>query len=157
MEQALSNTASFADHQTTTNLKARATRPRANQTQTATARPAERPPVPEPASVVAAPLDGATANGSGALVVAPVVPAGEHIDDSAADGEPIEITPEEKEALTALISRAAQAEGFKGRGYVPCPGGGVARRAQELGLGAKDLRETMGAICVSSPSTLDAP
>ena len=37
---------------------------------------------------------------------------------SAGDAEPIEITPEEKAALTTLISQAALADGFKGKGYV---------------------------------------
>ena len=74
--------------------------------------------MPEPANAVAPPLNAATANGPAALVVAPVVPAGEHIADSAADGGRIEITREERDALTTLISRAAMAAGFKGRGYI---------------------------------------
>jgi hypothetical protein len=47
-----------------------------------------------------------------------VVPGAEHVAGPAGDGEPIVITPEEKEALTTLISQAALAKGFKGKGYV---------------------------------------
>ena len=97
--------------------KTRATRPRGNQTQTATARAAERTPVPEYVSNVAPPLDGGTANDPAVPVVAPVV-SREHVAGRAADGDAIGITPEERDALTTLISQAAMADGFKGRGYV---------------------------------------
>jgi hypothetical protein len=46
------------------------------------------------------------------------VPAAEHIASPGGDGESIEITPEEKAALIALISQAAMADGFKRKGYV---------------------------------------
>ena len=74
--------------------------------------------MPEPASAVAPPLGGATANGTAVPVIAPTVPAAEHIASPGGDGESIEITPEEKAALIALISQAAMADGFKGKGYV---------------------------------------
>ena len=96
--------------------KTRATRPRGNQTQTATARAAERTPVPEYVSNVAPPLDGGTANDPAVPVVAPVV-SREHVAGRAADGDAIGITPEEGDALTTLIGQAALAEGFKGKGY----------------------------------------
>jgi hypothetical protein len=47
-----------------------------------------------------------------------VAPATEDIAEPAGDAEPIEITPEEKVALATLISQAAIADGFKGKGYV---------------------------------------
>jgi hypothetical protein len=46
------------------------------------------------------------------------VASGEHVGGRAGDEEAIEITPEERDALTTLISQAALAEGFKGKGYV---------------------------------------
>jgi hypothetical protein len=115
-EQALSSTAPVADQRAISVSKTRETRPRVGQTQTAPARPAERPPVPEHVSDVAPPLDGATANDPAVPVVASAV-SGEHVAGRAGDGEAIEITPEER-ALTTLISQAALAEGFKGKGYV---------------------------------------
>jgi hypothetical protein len=47
-----------------------------------------------------------------------MVPVAEHIAGPPGDEEPIEITPEEKDALTTLIGQAALADGFKGKGYV---------------------------------------
>ena len=48
----------------------------------------------------------------------PWSPLAEHVGGPAGDEEAIEITPEEKAALATLISQAAMADGFKGRGYV---------------------------------------
>ena len=48
----------------------------------------------------------------------PWSPLAEHVGGPAGDEEAIEITPEEKAALATLISQAALADGFKGRGYV---------------------------------------
>jgi hypothetical protein len=81
------------------------------------------------ANTGAPPLDEVTANGPATPVIAPVAPARD-IAKCAGDAEPIEITPEvherpdqlhpgqEKEALSTLISQAALADGFKGKGYV---------------------------------------
>ena len=70
-----------------------------------------------PANAGAPPLDEVTTNDPAAQVVAPVV-SREHVASPAGDEEPIEITPEEKAALATLISQAAIADGFKGKGYV---------------------------------------
>ena len=70
------------------------------------------------ASAGAPPLDEVTANGPATPIIAPVAPATEDIAEPAGDAEPIEITPEEKVALATLISQAAIADGFKGKGYV---------------------------------------
>jgi hypothetical protein len=47
-----------------------------------------------------------------------VAPVTEDIAKPAEDAEPIEVTPEEQAALAMLISQAALADGFKGKGYV---------------------------------------
>jgi hypothetical protein len=47
-----------------------------------------------------------------------VVPAVEDVAKPAGDTEAIEITPEKKDAFITLISQAAMADGFKGKGYV---------------------------------------
>jgi hypothetical protein len=80
--------------------------------------PAEQLPVPERAGAAASTLDEPTTNEPAVLVIARVVPAAEDISGSAGDAEPIEITPEEKATLATLISQAAMADGFKGKGYV---------------------------------------
>jgi hypothetical protein len=82
------------------------------------AKPAERPHVPEPESTVAPPLDEVTANGPAVQGIAPAVPVAEYGAGPAGDDEPTEITPEEKAAIATLISQAAIADGFKGKGYV---------------------------------------
>jgi hypothetical protein len=116
-EQALSNTAHLIDQRTTRLIpERRGTRPRVAQTQITSTTPAELPPVSANAGVP--PLDEITAKGPVAPVIAPVAPATEDIANPAGDAEPIEITPEEKAALATLISQAALAEGFKGKGYV---------------------------------------
>jgi hypothetical protein len=118
-EQALSNSAPFADQRMTQSLpKTRATRPRADQSQITSAAPVEQPPVPAPAGTAASSLEVAIANRPEGLVVASVAPAAEDVAKPAGGAEPIEITPEERDALTTLISQAALAEGFKGKGYV---------------------------------------
>ena len=116
-EQTLSNTAPLADQRTTRFLpETKAASLRVAQTQITSATPAERPPVS--ASAGAPPLDEVTANGPATPIIAPVAPATEDIAEPAGDAEPIEITPEEKVALATLISQAAIADGFKGKGYV---------------------------------------
>jgi hypothetical protein len=117
-EQALSSTAPLTDQRTTSVPERKGTRPRVAQAETTSATPAVRPHVPEPASAVAPPLDGATDNGPAAPVIAPVIPAAAHVAGPAGDEGPIEIPPEVKDAFTTLISQAALADGFKGRGYV---------------------------------------
>jgi hypothetical protein len=86
------------------------------QTQITSATPAERPPVS--ANAGAPPLDEVTADGPATPVIAPVAPVTKDIAKPAGDADPIEITPEEKAALATLISQAAIADGFKGKGYV---------------------------------------
>jgi hypothetical protein len=114
-EQALSTAAPLADQRTAFVPERRGTRPRVAQDQITSATPAKRPPVS--ANAVAPSLDEVTANDPGVPLVAPVV-SGEHVAGRAGDGEAIEIAPEERDALTTLISQAALAEGFNGKGYV---------------------------------------
>ena len=66
----------------------------------------------------APPLDEVTADGPAIPVIAPAAPVTNDIAKPAGDAEPIEIAPEEKDTLSTLISQAAIAEGFKGKGYV---------------------------------------
>ena len=70
--------------------------------------------MPEPAGAPASPFEERPGNGPAVPAIAPVVP----VAGPAGDEEPIEITPEEKDAFTTLISQAALADGFKGKGYV---------------------------------------
>ena len=74
--------------------------------------------MPEPAGGLASPLQEPTGNGPAVPAIAAVVPAAEHVSGPAGHEEAIEITPEEKAALATLISQAAMADGFKGKGYV---------------------------------------
>ena len=120
-EQALSSTAPLADQRTTTTRsvpETRAGRPRMAQSQITSALPVEWSPVPEPAGGPTSPLQEPTGNGPAGPAVVPVIPAAEHVAGPAGNEKAIEITPEEKAALATLISRAAMADGFKGKGYV---------------------------------------
>jgi hypothetical protein len=116
-EQALSSTAPLADQRTTRFVpEARTASPRVAETQITSGAPADRPPMS--ANAGAPPLDEVTANGPATPVIAPAAPITKDIAKPAGDAEPIEIAPEEKDALSTLISQAAIADGFKGRGYV---------------------------------------
>jgi recombination directionality factor gp3-like protein len=118
-EQALSSTAPLADQRTTRSVpETRAGRPRVAQSQTTSALPVEWSPVQQPAGGPALPLREPTGNGPAGPAVVPVIPAAEHVAGPAGDENTIEITPEEKAALATLISQAAMADGFKGKGYV---------------------------------------
>jgi recombination directionality factor gp3-like protein len=120
-EQALSSTAPLADHPTTRPRSVPGTgaaTPRPAQSQATSAVPVERPPVPEPVGAPAPPLQESTGNGPAASIIAPVAPITEDIAKPAEDAEPIKITPAEQAALATLISQAALADGFKGKGYV---------------------------------------
>jgi recombination directionality factor gp3-like protein len=120
-EQALSSTAPLADQRMTRAItETRAAILRAAQFQTTSTAPVEQPPlpVPAPADTAALSLEGATANRPEGLVVASVAPAAEDVAKPAGGAKAIEITPEEKAALATLISQAALADGFKGKGYV---------------------------------------